>query len=194
MYYYTWSGPSILATCHIWMGMHYALWCLYYFKMYGSKVKMKFSFSQGWWCDLTAAETLQISFPNKWEFSGCFSLTQYQSLDLVDDFSSHFKIHLWKKADLIKNIYILSYYYYFWLKSQRVIPSIHSVLKDVSNRNRKLINDDVAINIITMHCWEFIGTGTVLPLTASYQSAVPIEKMFDAAECWHLRGHKVGSS
>ena len=21
--YYTWSGPSILATCHIWMGMHY---------------------------------------------------------------------------------------------------------------------------------------------------------------------------
>ena len=96
--YYTWSGPSILATCHIWMGMHYALWCLYYFKMYGSKVKMKFSFSQGWWCDLTAAETLQISFPNKWEFSGCFSLTQYQSLDLVDDFSSHFKIHLWKKA------------------------------------------------------------------------------------------------
>ena len=164
---------------------------------------MKFSFSQGWWCDLTAAETLQISFPNKWEFSGCFSLTQYQSLDLVDDFSSHFKIHLWKKGcqltfverqrDLIENIFKL-FYHYFWLKSQRVIPSIHSVLKDVSNRNRKLINDDVVINIITMHCWEFIGTGTVLPLTASYQSAVPIEKMFDAAECWHLRGHKVGSS
>ena len=98
-----------------------------------------------------------------------------------------------RQRDLIENIFKL-FYHYFWLKSQRVIPSIHSVLKDVSNRNRKLINDDVVINIITMHCWEFIGTGTVLPLTASYQSAVPIEKMFDAAECWHLRGHKVGSS
>ena len=102
-------------------------------------------------------------------------------------------INFCRETLLKRSMYIL-FYYYFWLKSQRVIPSTHSVLKDVSNRNRKLINDDVAINIITMHCWEFIGTGTVLPLTASYQSAVPIGKMFDAAECWHLRGHKVGSS